>query len=311
MNVRLRTFMDWTLNITALACICFMLWHYTSRFFALRHHPADIQVGSLFPIHDLPVGSSKTTLVMVLSTTCPYCRQSEPFYKRLAAGIPSEKTHIVLVFREPVAVARAYLLKEGMSAFTDIRQMDLRSLHVGGTPTLILLDNTSSVRAVWDGVLSETQEAEVLHRAEYERLPAASELHSNRVLFNKSQSVANDINPKGGVILLDMRDRSDFAHGHVRSAYNIPLDELQARAQHELDRNKPIRINCEFRLACKNAKSTGVMTPCDAATLILRRQGFADVAAIDDDIKKSPSANIVAVGLQQGAIKRDHVTSPN
>lgn len=286
---RLRKLLDWSLNIAALLCICFMVWHYASSIFAFHRKPALLQVGAVFPLRDpTSIGSSEHTLVMILSTTCPYCRLSQPFYRQLVAKIPHGMTHIVALFREPPELARAYLSTGGLSGITDVRQAAISSLGATGTPTLLLLDRTGCIRAVWNGILSERQESEVLSATESGIVPQIddSNVGIDEAAHKKAALLlAEDLHSKSGVTVLDIRGRSDFAYGHIWSAYNIPLDELQTRAQHELDRAKPIRIYCEFRLACNNTHRKGIMTACDAAAFILNKAGFADVATIDADMQ--------------------------
>lgn len=43
--------------------------------------------------------------------------------------------------------------------------------------------------------------------------------------------------------LLDVRDRCEFAEGHLMGAVNIPMEELEIRTA-ELTRNRPVIIYC-------------------------------------------------------------------
>jgi hypothetical protein len=45
-------------------------------------------------------------------------------------------------------------------------------------------------------------------------------------------------------IMLDVRERADFKRGHRDGAVNIPADELNVRAWIELDRSRPVVIDC-------------------------------------------------------------------
>jgi rhodanese-related sulfurtransferase len=57
--------------------------------------------------------------------------------------------------------------------------------------------------------------------------------------------------------LLDIRDRTDFKRGHRDGAVNIPRDELSVRAGIELDRSRPVVIDCssEATVVCHMAAS--------------------------------------------------------
>lgn len=47
----------------------------------------------------------------------------------------------------------------------------------------------------------------------------------------------------GGAYLLDVRTPAEFADGHVASAVNLPLDEVQARAD-EVPADRPVYVIC-------------------------------------------------------------------
>jgi rhodanese-related sulfurtransferase len=44
--------------------------------------------------------------------------------------------------------------------------------------------------------------------------------------------------------LLDIRERADFKRGHREGAVNIPRDELAVRGWIEIDRSRPVVIDC-------------------------------------------------------------------
>jgi rhodanese-related sulfurtransferase len=45
-------------------------------------------------------------------------------------------------------------------------------------------------------------------------------------------------------IMLDVRERADFRRGHRAGAVNIPADELNVRGWIEIDRSRPVVIDC-------------------------------------------------------------------
>lgn len=53
----------------------------------------------------------------------------------------------------------------------------------------------------------------------------------------------------GSVILLDTRTPAEYGRGHIEGAVNLPLDELRERLP-ELERGKPIYVNCHSGLRC-------------------------------------------------------------
>ena len=70
---------------------------------------------------------SRQTLVLALSSTCHFCAESSPFYKKL---IESKKdARIVAVLPEPVQHGRSYLEKLGL-AVDEIKQSSLDTLEL-------------------------------------------------------------------------------------------------------------------------------------------------------------------------------------
>jgi rhodanese-related sulfurtransferase len=89
-------------------------------------------------------------------------------------------------------------------------------------------------------------------------------------LLSGRASGATDVSPAEGVLLinrenaliLDVRDESEFAAGHIPGAKNIPLAKLTERAN-ELRKyqQKPVLVNCQGGIrsatACAQLKKAG------------------------------------------------------
>jgi len=99
------------------------------------------------------------TLVLVLSTTCHYCKDSVPFYRKL--GTTGTDVKMVAVLPQPVTEAQQYLSGEGVHV-DEVKQIPLNNLGVRGTPTLMLVNDVGVVTDVWVGKLPPDQEAQVL-----------------------------------------------------------------------------------------------------------------------------------------------------
>lgn len=102
---------------------------------------------------------NQRTLVLAISTTCHFCTESAPFFRRLAAANKDVKT--VAVLPQPVSEAMEYLRGEGVQV-DEVRQVPLNVLGVRGTPTLLLVNNAGIVTDVWVGKLEREQESQVL-----------------------------------------------------------------------------------------------------------------------------------------------------
>ena len=104
------------------------------------------------------------TLLVVLQKGCHFCSESAPFYQRLvreAAG--RGNIHLIALLPQAPDESRKYLDDLGV-AIEDIKQGELDSVGVRGTPTLILINNQGAVTTSWVGKLSADGEAEVLRR---------------------------------------------------------------------------------------------------------------------------------------------------
>jgi len=123
---------------------------------------AAIKPGANVQLADYNWSESDNTLVMVLSTTCHFCTESGPFYKRMMeARADKKKLRFVAVFPQDEEEARQYLQKLGVVA-DEIRTAPPTALGARGTPTLILTDSKGTAVNSWIGKLPAPKEDELL-----------------------------------------------------------------------------------------------------------------------------------------------------
>src|SRR5262249_17225274 len=104
------------------------------------------------------------TLVMALSTQCHFCKESAPFYQQVAQQRSNHGNfRLIAVLPQSVPESQKYLNELGVTVDI-IKQLELDSLGVNGTPTLILADSQGIVADSWRGRLSSEKEADVLSR---------------------------------------------------------------------------------------------------------------------------------------------------
>lgn len=103
------------------------------------------------------------TLVLAISTTCHFCKDSVPFYRRLGGIEKSVK--MVAVLPQSVSEGKEYLEGKGVRV-DDIRQVQLNTVGVKATPTLLLVNDVGVVTNIWVGKLPPEQETEVLTAVE-------------------------------------------------------------------------------------------------------------------------------------------------
>jgi rhodanese-related sulfurtransferase len=88
-----------------------------------------------------------------------------------------------------------------------------------------------------------------------------------------SQLQATQLINQNKAVLVDVREPSEFAAGHLRDARNIPLQELSKRTG-ELDKFKSKTVITVCQSGATSAK----------AAAQLKKAGFADAASLDGGI---------------------------
>jgi hypothetical protein len=99
------------------------------------------------------------TLLLAISSGCHFCTESASFYKQLAKDHRS--TRLVAVLPQPINEGKRYLDGLGVPV-DDIKQAELNSINVQGTPTLILVNSDGVVVDSWIGKLADDKQKEVL-----------------------------------------------------------------------------------------------------------------------------------------------------
>jgi hypothetical protein len=100
------------------------------------------------------------TLVLAISNQCHFCKESEPFYRRLREELGA-RVKIVAAMPQPVADAEQYLKSAGVEV-DQVRQVTLSEIGVRGTPTMLLVDGSGRVTGIWTGRLQPAEEDQVL-----------------------------------------------------------------------------------------------------------------------------------------------------
>lgn len=120
-----------------------------------------LTAGAKITLQDVDFQANGKTLVLALQKGCTYCSASMPFYKTLVEKAPEKGVTLVAVLPDSHEDAVGYLTEHGV-ILPEIRQAELDSVNVRGTPTLILIDQNGEVLHSWVGKLSPEREAEVI-----------------------------------------------------------------------------------------------------------------------------------------------------
>ena len=138
--------------------------------FVLEKEPANpaaanqLAAGERVPLNDVEWVQNKHTLLLVLQKGCRYCTESAPFYQRLIQETANRSdVKLIALLPQTVTEGKQYLDEIGVG-ITDIRQVAPNQVKVGGTPTLILVDEKGVATDVWKGKLPADAEAKVLSK---------------------------------------------------------------------------------------------------------------------------------------------------
>ena len=144
--------------IVALSAVLFFSKNYLLKPDRSRHL---IAAGAKLDADQINWSSSPKNVVLVLSTTCHFCKESSGFYRELVRESKNRQIRTIAFFPQALQAGQAYLKAEGVPV-NEIRQAEFKALKVSGTPTLLLVDNHGVVQHVWTGKLTAAKEKEVL-----------------------------------------------------------------------------------------------------------------------------------------------------
>jgi thioredoxin-related protein len=120
-------------------------------------------IGKQMNLSDVNWASQPKTLILALSTTCHFCNESAPFYRRLIENVKDKNVKLVAVFPTETEAGRAHLKELGLTNL-EVKQSPLANMQVSSTPTLILTDENGEITSFWVGKLSPDKETEVINK---------------------------------------------------------------------------------------------------------------------------------------------------
>jgi thioredoxin-related protein len=103
--------------------------------------------------------SAPRTLLIAMNSNCGYCNESIPFYRELkeAQREHNEKTRIIAIFSDMENIAKHYV-KQKQLDMEAIAEVNLKTLNVDATPTIILVNSSGTILDFWIGKLSPDDE---------------------------------------------------------------------------------------------------------------------------------------------------------
>lgn len=146
--------------------ICFVLIR--DQVTEIRHNANDlaenpVRVGSVLPpVNGVKWSDSPETLVIAMQVGCHFCQESAPFYRQLVEEQRAKgDVAVVAVFPDSAEAVKSFCDRYSLRlrAIPDLR---LSSLGVRGTPSVILVNRTGTIRKVWQGLLTPEKQADLL-----------------------------------------------------------------------------------------------------------------------------------------------------
>jgi peroxiredoxin len=129
-----------------------------------RAAPSGPAAGSQISVQGVNWSDSEETVLLALSDKCRFCTDSAPFYQKLTRELADRKNvRVVAVFPQEIDQGKKYL--DGLNVqVAQVAQASLDSFGVRGTPTLVIVDKSGTVKQSWVGRLTAERESEVLSR---------------------------------------------------------------------------------------------------------------------------------------------------
>lgn len=132
--------------------------------------PAEDPVGRQVNLPGANWQAAPFSVLLQISSTCRFCAESMPFYKRLtdARQAPAAKAAVIVATADAVAVMRKFLTDRQV---TVNKVLHSRLEQFGsGTPTVYIVDSKGVVRRVFTGELDSAGQQELLSIVERGKL---------------------------------------------------------------------------------------------------------------------------------------------
>lgn len=119
-------------------------------------------IGTPLRLDAAPWGESQRSVVLAITSQCPFCLRSLPLYRKLDKAIRASRPDISLfvVSSEPRTTMEAFLEDEQIKT-KRVFHSSLGALGITATPTALIVDRSGIVRHVFVGQLDEAKEREL------------------------------------------------------------------------------------------------------------------------------------------------------
>jgi thiol-disulfide isomerase/thioredoxin len=115
-----------------------------------------ISAGERLTIPTVDWAQNKKTLVFFLKKDCSYCTASADLYRQLVADATKRNVKCVAVFPNTPEEARKYLQYIELP-IENVYTGPLGDYKISGTPTVVFVDNSGTVKNVWIGAQTDRE----------------------------------------------------------------------------------------------------------------------------------------------------------
>jgi hypothetical protein len=130
------------LNFLSIVCVAMVIWNFVHK--PDRKNltsPADIRVGSRLALSGVSWADAPHSVVLAVSTNCPYCRSSAGLYKNLIYSAAKTKNfQLAAVLPEPLDAVKSSLPALGIDGLSNIQTASYSTLGLSATPTLLIVN---------------------------------------------------------------------------------------------------------------------------------------------------------------------------
>jgi peroxiredoxin len=123
--------------------------------------PVIAPTGKTFPLENIEW--KEKNLVLYLSTTCRYCKESAGFYQRLVKESAGKGVKLLAVLPQTDEENKSHLESLGVN-IGEVYSSGLTSIGVSATPTLLLVDSKGTIVDTWKGKQPEEGENRILDK---------------------------------------------------------------------------------------------------------------------------------------------------
>lgn len=123
-----------------------------------------LEKGKMFAqLSNIDYRKSDQTLLIALNSTCSYCQESLPLYRKVMSNqVQTDNALRVVGLFPNNAEEVAKYIQQNQLVIDTVAGVDFNALHISGTPTMILVDHNGVVKDFWNGKLSDREADEFL-----------------------------------------------------------------------------------------------------------------------------------------------------